>query len=65
MMRRLVVEDGGQDLVEYALLAGFVSFASFAALTAIQSTMKTTYVSWGTKSEALSCMPRPGTGVCD
>jgi Flp pilus assembly pilin Flp len=31
--RRLLVEDDGQDLIEYALLASFISLASAVAVT--------------------------------
>jgi|CXWL01.1.fsa_nt_gi Flp pilus assembly pilin Flp len=63
-MRRLVRETKGQDLVEYALLAGFVALASAAALPLIEGALQTTYVSWGANTEALSCMPDPGGGGC-
>ena len=32
---RLVREDAGQDLIEYALLAGLISLASVVAITAL------------------------------
>jgi pilus assembly protein Flp/PilA len=32
---RIVREDAGQDLIEYALLAGLISLASVAAITAL------------------------------
>ncbi len=63
-LRRLLHQESGQDLVEYALLAGFVALASVAGLSAIEGALKTTYESWGTKTETLSCMPNPGGGGC-
>ena len=62
LFHRLVNESGGQDIVEYALLAAFVALASFAALNGIQTVLGTTYTSWNTKTELLSCMPDPGGG---
>lgn len=35
LMCRFIREDGGQDLIEYALLAGFISLAAVAAITAV------------------------------
>ena len=64
LFRRLAVEDHGQDLVEYALLTGFVALATVASLNAIESSMQATYVSWN--REVLACwqMPAPGAGGC-
>ncbi len=33
MVARLVRDDSGQDLIEYALLAGFISLVAIAAIT--------------------------------
>ncbi len=33
LFNRLVVEDAGQDLIEYALLAGLISLVCVAAIT--------------------------------
>jgi len=45
MMRRLVTrglrEESGQDLIEYALLAGFISIVAVTAITNIGSQVKT------------------------
>ena len=35
LMRRLVWEDEGQDLIEYALLAAFIALAATAAMIAL------------------------------
>jgi len=34
---RFVTEERGQDLIEYALLAGFISLAAVAAITSIST----------------------------
>jgi Flp pilus assembly pilin Flp len=33
LLRRLLLEDHGQDLIEYALLAGFISLVAVVAIT--------------------------------
>ena len=47
MMRRLMMravrEDAGQDLIEYALLAGFISLVAIAAITSIGTQVNTWY----------------------
>jgi pilus assembly protein Flp/PilA len=35
LFNRFVREDQGQDLIEYALLAGFIALTSVAAITAV------------------------------
>ena len=35
LVKRFVREQAGQDLIEYALLAGFISLAAVAAITAV------------------------------
>jgi pilus assembly protein Flp/PilA len=35
MLGRLIAEDDGQDLIEYALLAGFISLVAIAAVTLV------------------------------
>lgn len=35
LFNRFVAEDNGQDLIEYALLAGLISLASVIAITAL------------------------------
>ncbi len=40
---RLVREDEGQDLIEYALLAGFISLVAVVAITNVGSGVNTVY----------------------
>jgi len=35
LMKRFVREDEGQDLIEYALLAGFISLVAVAAIKSV------------------------------
>lgn len=39
----LIVEDGGQDLIEYALLAGFISLIAVGAITAVGTGVNNVY----------------------
>jgi Flp pilus assembly pilin Flp len=58
-LRRLIREDDGQDLVEYALLAAFVAIAGIGGLSAIQAALHSTYLNWGTATQDLWLMPDP------
>ena len=43
MFARFVREDQGQDLIEYALLAGFISLVAVTAITQVGSGVNTVY----------------------
>jgi Flp pilus assembly pilin Flp len=43
LLSRFVTEEHGQDLIEYALLAGFISLAAVAAITSISTELATIY----------------------
>ena len=51
-MRRLLFEmlrgDAGQDLIEYALLAAFISIIAVSAITSIGAQVNTWYSSYDT-----------------
>ena len=49
----LVVDDGGQDLVEYALLSAIISLALVLAIPTIRTKMHDAFVGWGTQVQAL------------
>jgi pilus assembly protein Flp/PilA len=40
---RFIREDRGQDLIEYALLAGFISLAAVGAITAVGDELNILY----------------------
>ena len=42
-LRNLWNDEQGQDLIEYALLAGFISLAAVAAITTIGTALNTLY----------------------
>jgi Flp pilus assembly pilin Flp len=58
-LRRLFLDDHGQDLVEYALLATFIGLAGIAALPLIAGAIGTTYNSWNTGTNSIWQTPPP------
>ena len=61
MMRRLALralrEEAGQDLIEYALLAGFISLVAIAAITSIGVQVNSWYEGYDTTIQTI-----PGAG---
>ena len=43
LLMRLVREDQGQDLIEYALLAAFIALACITAITGVGTQLNLTY----------------------
>jgi Flp pilus assembly pilin Flp len=43
LLTRFVTEEQGQDLIEYALLAGFISLAAVAAISSISDGLADIY----------------------
>ena len=58
-LQRFIVEDDGQDLIEYALLTGAIGFAGAAAMNALGLAINTTYTSWDTNVNDLWEVPDP------
>lgn len=56
---RLLAEDGGQDLVEYALLTGIAALAAAIALPAAQA-LGDVYEAWNGNIQGLWQPPPPG-----
>lgn len=46
LVTHLLANDDGQDLIEYALLTGFIGLTSLAALNLITAAVRTGYVTW-------------------
>jgi Flp pilus assembly pilin Flp len=46
LIRRFVIEDGGQDLIEYAIIAVFFGIVGVLVMQAIQKAVGTTYDVW-------------------
>ena len=47
LLVRLMRDDEGQDLIEYALLAGFISLVAVAAITTVGTNVRTVYTNVG------------------
>ncbi len=43
LLNRFVRDEQGQDLIEYALLAGFISLVAVAAITAVGTGVNSVY----------------------
>jgi pilus assembly protein Flp/PilA len=43
LLKNLVNEDSGQDLIEYALVAALVGLGSVAAISGLDNNLKNTY----------------------
>jgi pilus assembly protein Flp/PilA len=54
LIKRLVRETEGQDLIEYALLAALIGLATTAAMTALSGSISTEFGTIGTSVVAAS-----------
>jgi Flp pilus assembly pilin Flp len=59
LLDRLIAEDDGQDLVEYALLTGAIGFCAVAAFNLLGGAINAVYTSWGTGVNSLWETPNP------
>jgi pilus assembly protein Flp/PilA len=57
LFKRFVREEEGQDLIEYALLAGFISLVAVAAITQVGQGINGVYTNINTQVAAI-----PGGG---
>lgn len=65
LLHQLLLEEDGQDLVEYALLVAFVAFAMLTAWLAIEDAIAAGYTWWDTQDQNLgSCTPGPDGSGC-
>jgi Flp pilus assembly pilin Flp len=60
-LRRFLIEEDGQDILEYALLASFLGFSAVAGVNVIRAALNSTYSAWDAagQSDALVVMPDP------
>jgi Flp pilus assembly pilin Flp len=56
-LKRLLVDEEGQDIVEYALLVAFVGLAVLAAWIAIQNAVANGYLNWDAQEQIVSAGP--------
>ena len=59
LLRRLFVEDEGQDLIEYALLTGAIGFAGVVGFDLISAAINAVYSSWDAGVNSLWEPPDP------
>jgi Flp pilus assembly pilin Flp len=65
LLGRLLREDAGQDVIEYALLSAFVGVIGVLAWQNVGSRIGTLYVGWDSGVQDLSsCTPDPGGTGC-
>jgi len=59
----LLLDESGQDLIEYALLTAFIGFAGVFVWTNIMALIGAKYSGWDTGVQGLgACTPDPVTG---
>ena len=64
LLERLLCEDSGADIIEYALLAAFIGVCAVAAWISIPPKIAAAYTNWDTSIQNLSsCTPDPGGGT--
>jgi Flp pilus assembly pilin Flp len=61
LLRRWLLEEDGQDLIEYALLSSFIGFSAWAGASYLRTALGTTYSAWDSnyQSDALVEIPDP------
>ena len=57
----VMADDGGQDLIEYALLTAIIGIAGLLALSTLPTKMGAVYESWNTAGQNAwqPCPPKP------
>ena len=50
---RLLTDETGQDLIEYAMLTGALALASVVAFAAISSAINAVYLTWDSSTQAI------------
>jgi Flp pilus assembly pilin Flp len=53
LLHRLLIDEEGQDLIEYTLLTATLALAGLAAFAAISTAINTVYTSWDTTTQAI------------
>jgi Flp pilus assembly pilin Flp len=61
-LTRLVTDERGQDLIEYALLTAFIALASALGLNLIRAAINVTYGTWNSDVNNLWQPPNPSGG---
>ena len=58
-LRRWLSDEGGQDLIEYMLLASFVAITGYLGMQFIGTAMNSSYRSWNTATQGAWEVPDP------
>jgi Flp pilus assembly pilin Flp len=58
VLTRFIAEEGGQDLLEYALLTAAIGMSAVVAFNLWSGAINTTYSSWNT---SVNCLWDPAT----
>ena len=58
---RLVADDSGQDLIEYALLTTFIGLAVVVVFDVLRSSIGFVYGTWNSAANQIWETPDPGT----
>jgi len=58
-IHRLLIDDCGQDLVEYVLLGATVALAGLTAMSVFPGVINAVYASWDAATQALWYPPDP------
>jgi Flp pilus assembly pilin Flp len=53
VMRHFLIDDRGQDLVEYVLLGATIALASLTAMTAFPGIINALYIGWDNATQGL------------
>jgi Flp pilus assembly pilin Flp len=61
LLRRVLIDDGGQDLLEYVLLGATVALAGLVALSTFGAVINAVYTSWETATNGLWYPPAPAS----
>jgi Flp pilus assembly pilin Flp len=59
LLRQLARDDGGQDLLEYALLTGIIAIAGILLFPTIRSSMASAYQNWNNNAQNIWAPPPP------
>jgi len=59
-MRRWLLDDSGQDLIEYGLLASIIAIAGILVLPSIKTAMGQAFDGWGKSVDNLYAPKDPG-----
>jgi Flp pilus assembly pilin Flp len=54
LLQRLITDDGGQDLIEYALLSALIGVVGILAWNNVGTAIGTTYSGWDSGVQGLS-----------